>query len=297
MPCADARLAPLLSVLRVPEVRSLAVLLLGASPWDSGQEVPRTALLGDTGISRLLALDTAPAPLLDWLAAQAPNRLGRLAEALLAFWFTQAPHIRLAAANRLVYGQGHVIGEFDFLVWLDGEPWHLETASKFFLLVDDGQRQDWIGTSLHDAQLLKQASLQRQLALSRHPAARSSLPAGFAGCRSGSILRGQHFRPLTLAGEQEPSWGHAVRPMLDPSHRQVVLPRLDWLAPACLEPDALAASLSGTRQTPALLAELAPAGNGDWQEVRRHLCVPPGWPQPEPLKRLQARIDALASQP
>ena len=114
------------------------------------------------------------AAMLDWLAAQAPNRLGRLAEALLAFWFTQAPHIRLAAANRLVYGQGHVIGEFDFLVWLDGEPWHLETASKFFLLVDDGQRQDWIGTSLHDAQPLKQASLQRQLALSRHPAARSS---------------------------------------------------------------------------------------------------------------------------
>lgn len=34
----------------------------------------------------------------------------------------------------------------------------------------------------------------------------------------------------------------------------VVLPRLDWLAPACLEPDALATSLSGTRQTPALLA-------------------------------------------
>lgn len=72
MPCADARTAPLLSVLRVPEVRSLAVLLLGASPWDSGQEVPRAVLLGDTGISRLLALDTAPAPLLDWLAAQAP---------------------------------------------------------------------------------------------------------------------------------------------------------------------------------------------------------------------------------
>jgi hypothetical protein len=82
----------------------------------------------------LAALEQDPAPLHAWLAAQPSRRLGHYAERLLAFWFHLAPHIELVAANLPVCDAGgRTVGEFDFLIRLDGEPLHVETASKFYL--------------------------------------------------------------------------------------------------------------------------------------------------------------------
>ena len=160
---ADPRLLPLLASLREPAVRALASLLLGPSPWDSGVEFDRALLAGPRAAERLLALDRRPAVLLDWLAARRTGRLGAHAEALLAFWLAQrSAQLELVAANRAVRVEAHTLGEFDFLLRLDGRPLHVEMACKFYLEVAP---QCWAGTDLRDALALKRAQLVRQLAL------------------------------------------------------------------------------------------------------------------------------------
>ncbi|MGL6070381.1 DUF1853 family protein, partial [Craterilacuibacter sp.] len=117
-----------------PAVRDLAFLLTCPPPLHFGPPCPRARLLGTDGHERLAALDRNPAPLLARIAALPRLRLGHYAEQLLLFWFQQAPHIELVAQGlALRDAAGITLGEFDFLLRLDGEPWHLETASKFYL--------------------------------------------------------------------------------------------------------------------------------------------------------------------
>ena len=100
---------------------------------------------------------------------------------------------RIAAncANLPVRDGGRTLGEFDLLLRLDGEPWHVEVACKYYLVVG----RQAVGADLHDAWLRKFAKLEQQLRLSRHPLAQAVLPAGWQNCQVGSLLRGRFFSP------------------------------------------------------------------------------------------------------
>ncbi|WP_434633400.1 DUF1853 family protein [Chromobacterium sp. CV08] len=288
-----------------PSVRDLAFLLSSPSPWHSGADLPPERLLGADGPALLGRLERDPAPLLAWLAGGGNDkRLGRYAERLFSFWFRQAPHIRLAAENlNVINGERRTVGEFDFLLWLDGEPWHLETASKFYLRLG-ADPDSLVGPSLRDAWRLKATKLATQLRLSRHPDAAARLPDGFAGCRAGARLSGwifcreQRALPPPLAPDALLGW-HAplagAWPRRHADSRWAWLPRLSWLAPASLaradtlDEAALRERLLSSR-SPQLVAELQPDGGGRWRETARGFVTPEGWPDPQRLAELRARI-------
>ncbi|MBK0416448.1 DUF1853 family protein [Chromobacterium alkanivorans] len=287
-----------------PAVRDLAFLLSAPSPWLSGADIPPQRLLGADGPALLQALDADPAELQHWLARQPTRRLGHYAERLLSFWFRLAPHIELVASNLPVRdADGRTVGEFDFLLRLDGQPLHLEAASKFYLQL--GRSADTLtGPSLRDAWALKARKLQTQLRLSRHPAAQAMLPAGFDGCAVGARLSGWLFHARDTSPQAPPGarplygqyWPlRGDWPALNADSRWAWLPRLSWLAPARLgfEQTHTAAALRAQLEqaaAPQLLAELQAGADGCWHEVARGFAVPPGWPQEAPLSRLLQQI-------
>ncbi|KMN82627.1 hypothetical protein VK98_07475 [Chromobacterium sp. LK11] len=287
-----------------PAVRDLAFLLSAPSPWRSGADIAPQRLLGADGPALLQALDADPAELQHWLARQPTRRLGHYAERLLSFWFRLAPHIELVASNLPVRdADGRTVGEFDFLLRLDGQPLHLEAASKFYLQL--GRSADTLtGPSLRDAWALKARKLQTQLRLSRHPAAQAMLPAGFDGCAVGARLSGWLFHARDTSPQAPPGarplygqyWPlRGDWPALNADSRWAWLPRLSWLAPARLgfEQTHTAAALRAQLEeaaAPQLLAELQAGADGCWHEVARGFAVPPGWPQEAPLSRLLQQI-------
>ncbi|TCP14912.1 hypothetical protein EV683_103178 [Crenobacter luteus] len=300
LPAWHARLLSLAQ----PAVRDLAFLLTAPTAWAASANLDPGRLLGPEGWPRLLELDAEPAELDEWLLAHPSGRLGRYAEVLLGYWFAHAPHAELVARNLAVRDAAHrTHGEFDFLVRLDGEPLHVELASKFYLMM--GELPDsLIGASLRDAWRLKAARLERQLALARHPLAAPLLPAGFAKAKSVARVTGWLFArdglalPAPLNPDAPRGWFAPLAarwPRRAEGGRWLWLPRLQWLAPARVPLDAtgdeesLRARLAAIDR-PQLVAELVPAGDGAAVEVARGFVLPPGWPPPEALALLRARM-------
>ena len=293
----------MLAALNTPAVRDLAWLLTAPSPWLDPHDISPSRLLGRQGWPQLLALDANPASLLSYLAAHPVRRLGFYAEQLLAFWIGHAPHLTMHAANLPVREGQRTVGEFDFLLTIDGEPWHLETASKFYLQLSLPSAP-WVGASLRDALNLKAEKTQRQLRLSRHPAA--VLPEGFSACQVGARTTGWLFLPADGAEPILPPlnpaaclgwWCSADQswPQSHPDSRWCHLPRLRWLSPALLpEADTLTLAdlqiLADAWQTPQLVAELQRQADGQWLEVGRGFVAPKGWPQADLLAPLLARL-------
>ncbi|WP_240674165.1 DUF1853 family protein [Crenobacter cavernae] len=300
LPAWHARLL----TLRHQAVRDLAFLLTAPMGWAASSNLEPARLLGAQGWTSLSVLDADPAPLEEWLLAHPSGRLGRYAEVLLAYWFAHAPHAELVAHNLAVRDAAHrTHGEFDFLVRLDGEPFHIELASKFYLMLGDVP-DSLIGASLRDAWRLKAAKLEQQLALRRHPLAAPLLPAGFTQAASVARVTGWLFINDGLA-LPHPLNPHAPRgwfaPLAEPwphrsgDSRWLWLPRLQWLAPARLpalytesEQD-LRARLAGIDR-PQLVAEVAVDETGEAFEVARGFVLPAGWPPPEALAALRARM-------
>lgn len=288
-----------------PAVRDLAFLLTSPSPWRSGADIDPALLLGGDGPERLQALDQRPQALAGWLAQRPCRRLGQYAERLFDYWFQHAPHIEVAARNLIVINrQRRTLGEFDFLLRIDGQPWHLETTSKYYLQL--GNNADTLlGPSLRDAWRLKATKLATQLQLSRHDAAQAWLPEGFAGCRVGARLTGWFFYPPDRVPADFTGLAGWYAPLLSPwpqsgeHSRWRWLPRLDWLAPAradetqTLSEDALRQTLLHS-DAPQLVAELRRQDDGRWQEAARGFVIPPGWPDESRLQSLMAKVDALA---
>lgn len=290
--------------LRCQPVRDLAYLLMAPPPWHSGVEISSQRLLGPQGWPQLLVLDANPGPLLAWLAARPTRRLGLYAEALLAYWFSHVPHIELVAANLPVRDSTHTVGEFDFLLRIDGAPYHLEAASKFYLQLDSAPYA-LVGPGLRDAWWLKYRKLASQLALAQHPAA--GLPAGFEQASACSRLTGWLFFPADAADTHPAIHTAACRgwwcrlqdswPQQHLHSRWLALPRLHWLGPAQAE-EAATQSLAAMRTQlaqadgPWLLAELLPDAQGVWQEVARGFVVPDRWPTPDLLATLLPRLAA-----
>ncbi|GGY27552.1 DUF1853 family protein [Paludibacterium paludis] len=305
MPTTDSFATPIaasepewLAGLRHPAVRDLACLLFSEPPWHMADAIDPVRLQGPDAVSRLRSLDRAPGCLERWLSASPSNRLGRYAEHLLAFWFDTSSHSRLAARNVQVRrGNGMTIGEFDFLLWLDGEPWHLELACKFYLKLGESPLE-CVGASLGDGMQLKTLAMKRQLALPTLPEGARALPDGFAGCRSAARLVGGLFAGAG-GGDPEGTLGGWWRqgaeslPCRGAAARWVILDRSRWLSPwrggqaASLDAGELAARLQGADRV-AMVAEIM-EDNGTWREVSRGFVVPEGWPDAKRLAELYGR--------
>ena len=270
-----------------PAVRDLASLLTAPPLWHTGCELPVRELLGEHGFRLLLAWDE------QWQSdpqrqPENLNRnryaLGKYAEDLLAYWFTHAPHAKLLAANLPIYSHNtdgnsadnSTLGEIDYIVELNGTPYHLELACKYH---GSATGEHMAGLNPRDTLARKQGKLQRQLALLATPEAQAALRQhGIApdNIRSASIVRGIGF---TAAGTLPPAfppqaWSGiwTTTPQALPEHaRYYRLPRTEYLAPARItQPE----TISRSQITPAALyAQVAPRPDGYWHEEQRIMVV------------------------
>ncbi len=322
-----ARSAPWVG-LRDAAVRDLAWLLASADLLAASAEAPlarpwRDAAEAARVLAWLAALDADPAPLRAAIDAAAPTRLGRYAETLLAFFGAHAPRWTLVAANLPVRVSGRTLGECDFLlVSPEGERLHWELAVKCYLCAATGEGEvstaalrDYVGPNLADRFDLKFRRLvDHQLPLS----ARDEF--AFTG-QTGPWVASMFVKGWLFyrddrdgAGEGQGAGVPAAPAELDAAHprgfwatrgefpalaarepavtRWMVLPRLAWLAPRRIGPDAIdAAAGLGlgdapalldaviARDAPTLVAALVEGEDGAWRETRRGFIVDDGWPQ------------------
>lgn len=292
--------------LRDPHVRTLAWLL--DSPDLLDPEAPqwrgRIASLGSDAASNASAwlqqLDRNPEPLHDCLAVHPLTRLGRYAEQLLTWYFRQQG--TLVAQGLQVRDGGTTIGEFDFLLRDRETLVHWELATKVYLLQPDaasGIRADYfVGPNLADTLGAKMSKIiNRQLALSGHPASHSVLPGEIGAVAA--LIKGWLFYPdsaqvaIAAAGlaanHCRGFWSEARALSLDPHQRYLLLDRLQWLAPVAVNGDdavpadrmpRLLSERFALQETPVMIAKLKPDGEeeGRWIETERGFVVPDGWP-------------------
>jgi len=314
--------------LRDAHVRALAWLLdapdlmdAHAACWEG--RIVELGPMPDTVRQWLFALDAAPKELHAHLARQPSARLGRYAEQLLGFYLAQRR--QLVAANLQVRndsGARDTLGEFDFLVRrpdVDAGSGleHWEFATKFYLLeaanaTTPMSADAFVGPNLADSLGRKMRKImQRQLSLGQHPAATRVLPAPVVW--AGALVKGWLFYRAEVAVPDLPL---PVVPGIAPDHCRgfwcelaqwpavaahhlaqagqqagsfLLLPRLAWLAPACVPAGQLLAlpqvmqALEDTlkeNDAPVLVAMCgidAADGEAVGVEVARGFVVPDGW--------------------
>ena len=214
----------------------------------------------------------------------------------------------LVAHSVQVQDEKHAtVGEFDFLLRQGTTLVHWEFATKFYLLQADGDRAGgyFMGPSLADMLNTKvRKILERQLALGRHPAAQAHLPQALAGAQA--LIKGWLFyragvvpkmpRAGLSAAHCRGFWCALEETDGLPQGQYVVLPRLDWLAPArvplaeCIDRNRLQEALAAyfcANSTPALVARLSPQGDLAL-ETERGFVAPNDWQQ-----RARERIATL----
>lgn len=307
-----ASLADVPRQLRHPKVRDLAWTIVSPPMLDEPAPNQRHPLRATAWAARphmlldwLLSLDAHPAVLCAWLAQRPVRRLGLYYERLWQFALMHAPGVELLAANLPVRLAGRTLGEFDLLLRDDEGLHHLELAVKFYLArtaAGSAETRHWLGPGSHDRLDLKLAQMRGpQLGLSSTAPARALLAEHGMGLPAPALwLGGYLFQPWPQ-GCPAPSMaatdhlgGHWLRQHDWPALRSSTadacwrqLPRLAWLAPACLDDPQLEdydeeRSLDSTPLRPVLLARLERAADGRWQEVERVFVVPDAWPQPAP---------------
>jgi uncharacterized protein len=291
--------------LEEPHVRTLAWLLDAPDLLDAGAACwqGRIATLGslDQGVSDWLAdLDRDPAALHAKLDLRRLTRLGRYAEQLMAFYF-EHQGILLAHGVQVRAGKNETVGEFDFLLRHDRSLLHWEFAAKFYLLelgggpICAGHEADYfIGPNLADTLGAKMRKiLERQLALSRHPAAQVHLPQPVTSAQA--LVKGWLFYRLGEPRLVQPTgvsaahchgfWCSLSELGQVAAAQFIILPRLDWLAPAKTRDNAildrqqlnqqLAAHFADSSM-PVLVAALEQSGAW-WLETERGFIVSDDW--------------------
>ncbi|HDR8928909.1 TPA: DUF1853 family protein [Burkholderia vietnamiensis] len=253
----------------------------------------------------LAALDAAPQPLHRALDGVRPVRLGRYAECLLEYFLTHGPSLRLVAANLPLRSNGKTLGEVDFLVDApDGRRLHWELAVKCYLcapVAGAASLADFVGPNLADRLDRKRSRLlEHQLRLGdRHgfallgygaPSDAQMFVKGWLFYPYGvplppvsAEIADDHPRGFWLTHAQWPAWA-AAQP---DGAAWSVLPRLAWLAPRRLAPDAAPEALADTsgvpsaltaRQAPALIGVYRQRSDRLWRETARGFIVPDDWP-------------------
>src|SRR5450830_886795 len=301
--------------LRDPHVRALAWLLeapdlldVHAARW-SGR-IATLGPLSEMDVTWLHALDRNPRDLYVLINAQPSARLGRYAEKLLTFYLQETG--RLIAHNVQVRnGPNNTIGEFDFIVHDKQRTGavHWEFATKFYLLEShqaEMQAEAFVGPNLADSLGAKMDKImQQQLKLAEHPAAAQYLQQPVTHAQA--LVKGWLFyRDEAAAATPLPAglgvarehchgfWCALSALDLSLAEHYLVLPRLEWLAPA-LSP--LSRALSGEQlrqvvllcfaetQAPVLIAVCD--RDGDMVvERQRGFIVPDDW-QEKAAQRVQ----------
>jgi hypothetical protein len=295
-----------------PHVRDLAWLLDSPNLLDA--TAPQwqgkiASLFGNQGEeidAWLTALDQAPQQLHALIASHAFNRLGRYSELLLAH-FLRDRGVLYAHGVQVRADKNDTIGEFDFLVYRPNsaglpELHHWEFATKFYLLEansEDRNADFLVGPNLADTLGAKMRKiLDRQLALSRHPAAAALLPGPIDNAQA--LVKGwlfyhpsDHFSAQEMA-RNGVNLAHCrgywrVFDEIDELSGDcfAILPRLSWMAPArlsvvdCLSrlamADVLKAHFANDDQ-PVMVATLRAQGEFA-VEVERGFIVPNDWRQ------------------
>ena len=236
------------SGLHDPHVRALAWLIFAPNLLepDATQWHGKIATLPADGDAEtwLHTLDLLPDELHAFLRIGPFERLGRYAEKLLAFYFQHQG--RLVAHGLQVHDiNNQTVGEFDFLLRGDSELVHWEFATKLYLMEGNRNGDCFVGPNLADTLQAKMRKiLDRQLALSRHPAAQAVLPAAVS--RAQALIKGWLFYRQGEVGAAQAGitanhcrgfWcTHAEIDFLE-ADCFVVLPRLSWLAPIQISTD------------------------------------------------------------
>lgn len=290
-----------------PRVRALAWLLdspdlLDPSSGHWGGRIASLAPVTPSVISWLGALQDDPSPLDVALGPKFYSRLGLYAEKLLAFYFEQQGLLQ-AHGLQVQMNRNDTVGEFDFLL-RDGDGLlHWEFATKFYLLEgapDPGVFNHLIGPNLADTLGLKMRKiLDKQLALSRHPAAQGLLAQPVRAAQAlvkGWLFYAPDATPALDGISQNHGHGFWCTPTQLPAQRYVVLPRLQWLAPfkgrdvEVLHVEALRARLFDLAQ-PVMVATVDTVEG--WEvECMRGFVVPPDWTQQAAARRLAGMLPA-----
>ncbi|OYO29999.1 DUF1853 family protein [Janthinobacterium sp. PC23-8] len=291
--------------LTLPHVRALAWLLDAPDLLDSrsvhwhGQIASLGPVTADMA-GWLAALQEDPSPLDRALGAKCYSRLGLYAEKLLAFYFEQHGLLH-AHGLQVQVNRNDTVGEFDFLLKRNGKLVHWEFATKFYLLEgapDPGVFHHLIGPNLADTLGLKMRKIiDKQLALSRHPAAVKLLDEPVQAAQA--LVKGWLFYE---EGEAQAMDGIAA----DHNHgfwctaaqlhgeRYVMLPKLQWLAPFkgrdvdVFDAVRLQASVADAAQ-PVLVAAVEQVDG--WEvETARGFVVPDDWQRQAAERRLLGKL-------
>jgi hypothetical protein len=246
----------------------------------------------------LLQLDQHPSGLHEALDLQKQRRLGHYAENLLGFYLK---HQGLLYVHGLqVHEKGATVGEFDFLLHQADDLLHWEIATKFYLLETGADAAhapdlyDYLGPNLADTLGSKMEKIfHQQLLLSQHPEAQKILPKKVVAAKA--LIKGWLFyrQPQMGAGLIDGlSAGHCrgywwtlndIEQLAIP--HALILPRLEWLAPAqcgldaVMEKDDLQQVLQRHflgDKTPLMLAIMSRHGSV-MQEFCRGMVVPDDW--------------------
>ncbi|PHV16460.1 hypothetical protein CSQ90_12210 [Janthinobacterium sp. BJB303] len=288
-----------------PRVRALAWLLDSPDLLDPasvhwGGRIASLPAVTPAVAAWLAALQDDPSPLDAALGSRFYSRLGLYAEKLLAFYFAQQG-ILAAHGLQVQVNRNDTVGEFDFLLHDGDELLHWEFATKFYLLEgapDPGVFNHLIGPNLADTLGLKMRKiLDKQLALSRHPAAQGLLAQPVRAAQA--LVKGWLFYALGTAPgmdgiSQDHGHGFWCTPAQLPAQRYVVLPRLQWLAPfkgreaAVLDVDALRAQLFDLAQP--LMVATVDTIEGWEVERTRGFVVPPDWTQQAAARRITGAL-------
>lgn len=288
--------------LRDPHVRALAWLLCAPDLLDAcdAQWRGRIASFDDTLLrvdldAWLHALDCEPASLHDYLGTRPVVRLGRYAEKLVAFYLAQQG-VLVAHGVQVRSASNQTIGEFDFLLKLNGRLLHWEFATKFYLLESSGNGHDadyFVGPNLADTLGAKMRKIfDRQLKLSEHPAAAAQLPQPV--CCAQALVKGwlfyhdgPHYLQAagTASGHCRGFWLSLAELDRVEGEGYAILPRLNWLAPASLpveqvmDKQALQRTLADyfSRDTMPVMVALLDATDGMAVESSRGFVVPDDW--------------------
>ncbi|WP_211474025.1 DUF1853 family protein [Collimonas humicola] len=287
--------------LRDPHVRALAWLLDAPDLLDphAAQWQGRIATYVDADLATWLnELDQQPQKLQDlhgYIGSLPSTRLGLYAEKLLAFYFERR-QLLVAHSVQVRASKNDTVGEFDFLLRLNGGLVHWEFASKLYLLETSGaslQADDFIGRDMADSLGSKmQKLLQHQLALSRHPAAQAHLSEAVVSAQvlmKGWLFYQDQRHPADVPGVSPNAcrgyWCAWPDLQLDETAGYYLLPRQRWLAPAKVASEdvrsaaqmqlALSGYFSGDA-SPVLLVTLRPEGEFGL-ETDRGFVVPSDW--------------------
>src|SRR5450830_31699 len=308
------------SSLRDPHVRALAWLLeapdlldVHAQRWNG--RIATLGTLSDMDITWLHDLDRNPRALYVLINAQPSARLGRYAEKLLTFYLQETG--RLIAHNVQVRnGPNNTIGEFDFIVHDKQRTGavHWEFATKFYLLEShqaEMQAEAFVGPNLADSLGAKMDKImQQQLKLAEHPAAAQYLQQPVTHAQA--LVKGWLFyRDEAAAATPLPAglgvarehchgfWCELSALDLTLAEHYLVLPRLEWLAPAralaakALSADQLHEAVSlcfAETLAPVMIAVCDRDRNGDVVlERQRGFIVPDDW-QEKAAQRVQHAV-------